>query len=106
MFGLFGGRNGRELEDEDVRELDRDPLDELVLRADDIALPERDAFAVANEVGAREPEAEAEREQMRPGAEQPSQGAATSFSCSIRAGPMPGMASSSSSELNAPCSWR
>ena len=61
---------------------------------------------VPPEIGRGEPEAERRREQVRPRAEQPLQGAATSRSCSIRAGPIPGIASSSSSELNAPCFCR
>ena len=38
--------------------------------------------------------------------QQTAHGAATSRSCSMRAGPIPGIASSSSSELKAPCFWR
>ena len=58
------------------------------------------------QVRAGQPKAEAAGKQVRARAQEALHGAATSRSCSIRAGPMPGIASSSSSELKAPCFWR
>src|SRR2546425_4801437 len=58
----------------------------------------------ANGVCTGQAEAESGREKLRrTGARGPGQGATRSRSCSIRAGPMPGTASSSSTDPKAPC---
>ncbi len=55
-------------------------------------------------VGEREPTDERACEQVRtPQQEHARHGATSSESCSSRAGPMPGIASSSRTEVNAPC---
>ena len=60
---------------------------------------------LAHAVRRGQPEAKATGEQVSSRAKK-DHGAATSRSCSIRAGPIPGIASSSSSEVNAPFFWR
>lgn len=58
----------------------------------------------SNHVRARKTPAERGGKQMRPRPrDEPRHGAAASRSCSSRAGPIPGMASRSSTEVNAPC---
>src|SRR5436189_69162 len=57
----------------------------------------------APQVGSGQADAETRDEQLRPRAQQATHGAAASRSCSMRAGPIPGIASNSSSELKAPC---
>ncbi len=60
-----------------------------------------------HDVGKREPEAQRRCQQLRkPPGDQLVHGATTSRSCSSRAGPMPGIASSASTDPNAPCSVR
>ena len=58
----------------------------------------------ANRVRKREPADERSCEHVRPPVhEHTRHGATSSVSCSSRAGPIPGIASSSRTELNAPC---
>ena len=66
--------------------------------------PNNEDARSANRSREREPADQRSREHVRPPThEQARHGATSSVSCSSRAGPIPGIASSSRTELNAPC---
>src|SRR6185295_2772776 len=69
---------------------------------------ERDGTVHPHRIGGRETETDRSREQLRGAADgdELAHGATRSRSVSSRAGPMPEIASSSSTDPNAPCFWR